>query len=198
MSRATSSSRPRAVDPTSWQLLARARAGEVGALSALLSRYLPPLRHWAHGRLARWARSGADTSDLVQDAVLRTIPKIGTFDARGRRALGAYLQQAVQNRLRDEHRRLARRAPTTALSDQIAAPDPSPLDNVMSREQENRYRAALAGLTPGDRELIVAHLELDYSHEQLGCMTGRTPNAARMALQRAIRRLVERMRDARP
>jgi DNA-directed RNA polymerase specialized sigma24 family protein len=43
--------------------------------------------------------------------------------------------------------------------------------------------------------LIVAHVELGYSHAQLGCMTGRSSNAARMALRRAIGRLAERMRE---
>jgi DNA-directed RNA polymerase specialized sigma24 family protein len=81
------------------------------------------------------------------------------------------------------------------LSDVIVDAHPSPLDAVVSKEQENRYRAALDSMSPCDRELIVAHLELDYTHEQLACMTGRSPHAARMALQRAIRRLVERMRD---
>jgi len=195
MSGTASSSSSRTLRDTSRYLLACVRLGDTGALSLLVSRYLPRLRQWAHGRLPRWARSGVDTSDLIQDAVLRTIPKIGTFDPRSKRALGVYLQRAVQNRIHDEHRRVARRAVPTTLSDAIIDSHPSPLDSAMSREQENRYRSALASMSPGDRALIVAHLELDYTHEQLGCMTGRSPNAARMALQRAIRRLVERMRD---
>jgi RNA polymerase sigma factor (sigma-70 family) len=74
-------------------------------------------------------------------------------------------------------------------------PAPSPLDELLADERQARYRAALARLRPRDHELIVAHVELDYTHQQLGCMTGRSPNAARMALERAIRRLAEEMRD---
>jgi DNA-directed RNA polymerase specialized sigma24 family protein len=59
---------------------------------------------------------------------------------------------------------------------------------------ETRYRAALDRLGARDRELIVAHVELDYTHEQLGCMIGRSRNAARMALHRAIGRLARQMR----
>lgn len=185
----------RAIRDTSEYLFAQARLGNSGALNLLVGRYLPRLRRWAHGRLPRWARFGTDTSDLVHDVMLRAIPKIGTLDQRWKGALAAYLQQSVRNRLNDEHRRVARRAVPEALSDAIDTSQRSPLDYVMSREQENRYRAALADLSADDRELIVGHLEFDYTHEQLGCMTGRTPNAARMALQRAMRRLVERMRD---
>jgi DNA-directed RNA polymerase specialized sigma24 family protein len=83
----------------------------------------------------------------------------------------------------------------SALPETLVAPGTSPLEFAMTGETERRYRAALARLGQKDRELIVAHVELDYSHEQLGCMTGRSPNAARMALCRAIERLAAFMRD---
>lgn len=72
----------------------------------------------------------------------------------------------------------------------------SPLDLAIGAEAVGRYRAALSQLSRRDQELIVAHVELDYSHAQLGCMIGRSPNAARMALCRAITRLTTRMREA--
>lgn len=179
---------------SSSRLLEKARLGDASALDRLVRRYLPGLFRWAHGRLPRWTRAGADTSDLVQDAVLHTLPKLSRLDLRGRRVLGAYLRKAVHNRIQDEHRRHARRGPARELSDNLADPGPSPLERAIGSETERRYRAALARLNPEDSELIVGHIELDYSHEQLGCMTGRSPNAARMALQRAIRRLAEQMR----
>ncbi len=195
MSGPASSSSSQTLRNTSRYLFARVRLGDASALNLLVSRYLPRLRRWAHGRLARWARSGIGTSDLLQDAVLRSLPKISTFDPRGERALGAFLEKVVQNRIRDEYRKVGRKPIPRGLSDTMIDPRPSPLDRVLSAEQEHRYRAALAVLSPGDRELIVAHLELDYTHEQLAIMTNRSTNAARMALQRATRRLVERMRD---
>jgi len=190
------SSTPRLVDHTSWRLLHRARRGDPSALGQLLSRYLPDLHRWARGRLARWARGVADTTDLIQDAVLHTIRRLDTFELRGRRALAAYLREAVRNRIRDEHRRLARRGAPGAPAETLVDPAPSPLDRAMTAEVEAQYRAALDRLTASDRELIVAHVELAYTHEQLACMTGRSPNAARMALHRAIRRLAEQMRHA--
>jgi RNA polymerase sigma factor (sigma-70 family) len=130
----------------------------------------------------------------VQDATLRTLERLRAFDPKCRHALGAYLREAVSNRIRDEHRRVARRGVPQALSDERADSSPSPLDRAATAEMESRYRAALAHLDAADQELIVAHIELDYTHEQLGCMTGRSPNAARMALRRAIGRLAAHMR----
>ena len=51
-------------------LLDRARAGDEEALNALLARHLPTLGRWASGRLPRWARDIADTTDLVQETVI--------------------------------------------------------------------------------------------------------------------------------
>lgn len=182
-----------AVGETSWRLLMRARLGDSSAFERLLTRCIPRLRNWAHGRLPRWARAGADTSDLVQDALLRTVRRGGKFELRSRRALGAYLQRTVENRMRDEHRRCARHGTHDVPGEDVAASVPSPVDQAMANEMWARYRAALAHVGPRDRELIVGHLELGYSHEQLGCMIGRSRDAARMALHRAVRRLAEEM-----
>jgi RNA polymerase sigma-70 factor (ECF subfamily) len=181
--------------PTPRHLLARARLGDSTALGQLVSRCLPQLHRWAHGRLRRCARAAADTSDFIQDAVLHTIRRLHTFELRGQDALAAYLRQAVQNRIRDEYRRVARHGTPAALSEALVDPAPSPVDRAITGEMEVRYRTALRRLSPTDRELIVAHVELDYTHDQLGCMTGRSPNAARMALKRAVRRLLEQMHD---
>jgi RNA polymerase sigma-70 factor (ECF subfamily) len=181
--------------PTSEHLFVQARRGDASALGRLVGRYLPELRRWAHGRLPRWVRTAADTSDLIHDAVVRTLPRLDTFDRRGRRALAAYLRTAVHNRIRDEHRRAGRRGVPQALSDALVDAAASPLDQAIAAEANARYRTALSRLRPRDRELIVAHIELDYSHAQLGCLIGRSPHAARMALQRAVRRLASQMQD---
>jgi RNA polymerase sigma-70 factor (ECF subfamily) len=181
-------------DWTSARLLERARRGDESALGRLFNRYRSRLLRWAHGRLPRWARTIADTPDLVQDAIVRTLGRLDAFELRGQRALGAYLHEAVLNRIRDEHRRFVRRGRSIAAAGELADREPSPLDHAIGSDIEARYRAALARLDPAERELIVAHVELDYTHEQLGCMGGRSPNAARMALQRALCRLAAEMR----
>lgn len=182
-------------ESTSRQLLERARHGDSDALARLLERCLPGLRRWAHGRLARWVRTAADTTDIVHDAVLGTVRQLSGFEARGQQALSAYLRAAVQNRIRDEHRRFKRRGLSIPAPETLVDRGPSPFDSAAASEARTRYRTALARLSPGDRQLIVAHVDLGYSHAQIGCMTGRSPNAARMALQRAVHRLADLMRD---
>jgi RNA polymerase sigma-70 factor, ECF subfamily len=181
---------------TSWRLIERAHVGDRSALGRLVGRCLPALRRWAHRRLPDWARTAADTTDLIQDVVLQTLRRGRRIDLRSREALAAYLRQAVRNRIRDEHRRFARHGTHETPSDLLVDRAPSPFDRTLARERNDRYRAALARLTPRERELIVGHVELGFTHEQLGCMTGRSRDAARMALDRAVRRLATLMKDA--
>ena len=182
--------------PSSGELLRRARAGDSRALSTLLRRQGTALTRWARGRLPRWARHVADTADLVQDALLNTFRRIERFDDRGTGALQAYLRQAVQNRIADELRRIERR-PTAAIDDDVPGGGLSPYDLALSGERAVRYKQALASLDEGDRILIVARFEMDYTYEQLALIGDRaTPEAARKALRRAVLKLADRMSDA--
>jgi RNA polymerase sigma-70 factor (ECF subfamily) len=174
-------------------LLRRARAGDTRALNTLFRRQRDQLARWARGRLPRWARRLADTADLVQDVLMHTFRRIDRFDDRGSGALQAYLRQAVQNRLRDELRRIERR-PASELADDLPDSALSPLETTLDAERAERYKRALAALDDGDRILIVGRLELDYTYEQLALISDRpTPEAARKALRRAVMKLAAEM-----
>jgi RNA polymerase sigma factor (sigma-70 family) len=173
------------------ELLDRVKQGDEEAVARLLERSLPPLRRWARGRLPSWARSLAETQDLVQDAVIRTLPRLKTFEARLPGSLQAYLRQAVANHIRDEIRKAnARQAPVELRESQ---PDlaPSPLEQAIGREGFERYEAALERLRPADREAIIARLELQQSYEEVAIALGKpTTDAARMAVSRAVKALI--------
>ena len=62
-------------------LVNRVRAGDQEALAVLMARFLPRLQRWASGRMPVALRNLADTSDLVQDVLLRSFPKVGQLDA---------------------------------------------------------------------------------------------------------------------
>ena len=159
---------------------------------------MPGLRRWARGRLPRWARSFLDTSDLVQDTLLRTFTRIAVFEPKGDGALRAYLRHAVENRIRDELRRVARRPAEMSLDADIQVPSGgrSPLDHAIDDQIWARYLSALKRLTPRERRLIVGRAELGYSFTQLAHIDGRaSPDAARMALKRALVRLASEMGD---
>lgn len=180
---------------SSMQLIERARAGDSGAVNALMKRYLPRLRRWAAGRLPRWARDMADTEDLVQDSLLRTFTKLETVEIRGEGALQAYIRQSALNRIRDEIRRVGRRPVVTGLDTQQPAAGASPLEEAIGEEALQRYDRALGRLRPQEREALIARIEMGFDNEEIAHLLGkRSANAARMAVERALLRLAEEMK----
>lgn len=181
---------------TTTDLLRRARMGDREALDALFSRHLGPLRRWARGRLPRWTRDLRDTEDLVQETMAQTLRHVDDFEPRHEGALRAYLRQAVLNRIRDEVRRVSRTSVAPGLGEAAEVIDPaaSPLDEAIGRESVARYEAALQRLRAEDRELIIARLEMQQSYAEIAAMNGkRSADAARMAVARAVVKLIEEM-----
>ena len=180
---------------TTYVLLERAKGGNRDALDSLFARHIPLLRRWASGRLPRWARDIADTSDLVQETVIQTFKRVEAFEPRGEGALQAYLRQAVLNRIRNELRSKGRKPAIEDLDERIAADQTSPLEAAIRQEQLDRYDAAMARLKEQERDLIVARLELGLTYEEIaGALEKPSWNAARMATARALMRLAEELK----
>lgn len=185
---------PERVDETG-HLLERARSGDDAALNRLFERHLPILRRWAHGRLPKWARDIADTSDLVQETVVATFQRLDQFDARGEGALQAYLRQALINRVRNELRRAATHPAGSVL--ESAHPDmkPSPLEEAVGVQTLERYDAALRRLPPEDRDAVVSRVEFGMTFAEVAAAVGKpSADAARMAVARALLRLADEMK----
>jgi RNA polymerase sigma-70 factor (ECF subfamily) len=196
--------RPMTVEPgtpkpleTTVELLDRMRRGDRDALDRLFERCLPALRRWARGRLPASARGALDTQDLVQDTVLSALRHLPQFESRHEGALQAYLRQAVLNRVRDEARKVTRRPAATELTDSQPGHSASPLDIAIGREGVERYEAALQKLRPADREAIIGRLELQYEYKELAVILGKpNANAARVAVTRALARLLEQFDES--
>jgi RNA polymerase sigma-70 factor (ECF subfamily) len=180
---------------TTADLLQRAKAGDEQARNELFARYLPSLRRWARGRLPRWTRDLRDTEDVVQETLLQTLKNIDAFQPRHEGALQAYLRQALMNRVRDEVRRVSRRGIAEELVDDAHEDEgASPLEQAIGREALDRYEGALSRLRDGERELVIARVELGQSYQQIAAAHGKaSADAARMAVSRALLRLAEEM-----
>jgi RNA polymerase sigma factor (sigma-70 family) len=181
---------------TTIELLQRAQAHDRGALEELMARYHPRLRRWASGRLPRYARDLLDTVDIVQDVLLRTFVRLETLEAGRDGSLQAYLRQCVMNAIRDEIRRAGRRPGMEEVSPEHPADAASTIEVVIRRQELDRYERALATLEARDREALVARLELGCSYAEVAAAIGcPTDNAARKVVERAMVRLVDRMRQ---
>ena len=175
-------------------VLERAQGGDELAAKILIERALPSVRRWARGRLPRYARSDADTEDVVQDAFLRTLRRIKRFQHRTVGGLQAYLRQAVVNRVRDLIRGSKRRGTERRAS-------------MRSRVTGSRLRwkrrscasswigswRRLRRLRPADRQVIVWRIELGYTADEIATKLGKSKAAAGMTVTRAMTRLAKEM-----
>jgi RNA polymerase sigma factor (sigma-70 family) len=174
--------------------LSLAKQGDVRAREQLLARYLPRLARWASGRLPMFARSLLDTSDLVQETLLRTLEGLDRIEVRGPGGFQAYVRQAVLNRIQDQVRWASRRRGSEVVSEHLQDRAPSPLDDVIGADVVARYERGLSRLSEEDCELLHLRIELDFDYEEIAAMTGKpSRDAARMAVQRALARLADAM-----
>jgi RNA polymerase sigma-70 factor (ECF subfamily) len=175
-------------------LLAAARAGGAGARDRLVSRYLPLLLRWAHGRLPRAARDLAETQDLVQVTLLKALAHLDTFEPRHEGAFLAYLRQVLRNEIRMEIRRVSRRPIRQPLAEDLAERSPSPLEETIGSEALEAYERALGALREDEREAVILRLEFGFTHEQVAEALGKpSADAARMLVARAMVRMSEAM-----
>lgn len=180
------------------ELLHRAKQGDPSALDALMARYRPRLERWASGRLPRYARSLFDTGDLVQETLLKAIEGLDGIEVRGPGVFQAYVRQAVLNRIKDQVRWARRRPGPDGVPEDLIDVSPSPLESAIGSDVLRRYEDALARLSDDERQLLHLRIELDFDYEEIAAVTERaTRDAARMAVQRALRKLAGIMGDER-
>ena len=175
-------------------LVQRAREGDETAWEVLMRRYRGPLQRFARSRLARQPHRLTDTDDVVQDVTINVFRRLHRIELRFPGALLAYLRRSVSNRVADEHRRAVRQGPTATLTDNLPDGHQSPLDLTIDRDKVRVYRTALLALCADDRLAIVMRLERGESYDVIAARLGKpTPNAARVAVARAMFKLAKQM-----
>jgi RNA polymerase sigma-70 factor (ECF subfamily) len=175
-------------------LVQRARTGDQAAWEVLVARYQGQLKRFARSRLARQTHRLTDTDDVVQDVTVSVFRRLHRIELRFPGALLAYLRRSVSNRVADEHRRASRQGLTASLNDDLPDRQQSPLDVTLDKDKVRVYRAALLTLTAEDRVAIVMRLESGAAYDAIAARLGKpTPNAARVAVARAMFKLAKAM-----
>lgn len=175
-------------------LVERAQAGDHRALEEICSRYLPQLGRWAAGRISSRMRTVIDTGDLVQEVLLGTIRRLEDLRPRHPGSFPAYLRRALLNRIYNETQKAARRPEQPAMDADAADSSPSPLDCAIGKDLRERYENAMMRLTDEERAAVFLRVELKISYAEIASVLGKpSPDAARMAVQRALVRLGEEL-----
>lgn len=174
-------------------LMRRVHDGDDEARTVLFARCLPRLRRWARGRVPAAVRGLADTDDLVQTTVIRTLDSLDRLEPGPSGSFLAYMRQILLNAIRDELRKQRRRPSHVALGDgtgevaDVGSPVGDP--TVVAA-----YERGLAELTPEQRDAIILRVEFGMSFPEIAAEIGlASANAARMRVSRGLVDLVARM-----
>jgi RNA polymerase sigma-70 factor (ECF subfamily) len=168
--------RPAAEPSLEAQLVAAARDGDRVAFGQLYDRFAPMV----HGLLlARVPR--ADVDDLVQDAFLQAMRRLGSL--RNVEAFGPWLAAIARNRARDHWRR---GEDTVELPDDVPG-RPHPEGEALT------VLAAIRRLPEAYRETLVLRLVEGMTGPEIAERTGLTPGSVRVNLHRGLQRLREEL-----
>jgi len=180
---------PRTVDVD--DLFRRSKAGDAAALNELCDHCFKWLSRWGHRRLPDWARARFSTPDLVQVTLMRALERLDRFEPAREDALLGFLTVVFKNALTDEIRYVQRqglRVPEEEATDNSDG-KPSQYEVFFAKRAYERTTAALKGLSTTDQSLICAR-ERGDSFKEIAAQEGLpSPDAARMAFNRAVKRL---------
>jgi RNA polymerase sigma factor (sigma-70 family) len=157
-------------------------AGDPRGLAAAYDSYAASLHAYCRTLLAE----PADAADAVQDTFVIAAAKLAGL--RDRDLLRPWLYAVARNEC---HRRLRDRARQTDLGEAGEMTDPGPDAGSRAEQEELRSLlvAAIAGLNPGEREIIELHLRHDLDGADLADVLGVGVNQAHALASRARRQL---------
>jgi len=183
-------------------LLAQARRGERGAFEALFARHRAYLLRFIESRLDPKLRRRVDPSDIVQEAHLEAVRRLGQYLEQSAMPFRLWLRQIAYDRLlkaRRQHLGTARRSlerelpfheqSSQMLLQQLLDHEPSPSQHLNRKELAQRLREALTRLPDPDREILQLRVVEGLSYDEVGYLLGIQPVAARKRHGRALLRL---------
>jgi RNA polymerase sigma-70 factor (ECF subfamily) len=178
---------PAGEEPGDRELLLRVQEGDEDAFDVLVRRYLPRARVIAR----RLMQDPDDADDLVQDAFLRALDRIETFDAA--RAFGPWFTRLLINLGLDQRRKQKVRR-TEPHDPESFAGGVSPDREVEHAELKDSLGKALEAL-PNRQRLIVTLFEIDgHSTEEVATMLQVSQVTIRWHLHQARRTLREALK----
>jgi RNA polymerase sigma-70 factor, ECF subfamily len=169
-------------------LILRVQSGDSAAFDALVRRHLSRARLIAR----RLMRNPEDADDLVQDAFLRALEKIGTFDAS--RAFEPWFTRLLVNLGRDLHRKQNVRR-TESHDPEMIAGGARPDREAERSELGASLQQAMDAL-PERQRLIVSLFEIEgHSTEEIAGMLEVTQVTIRWHLHQARRTLRQALKE---
>ncbi len=187
------------------QLAERAAAGDRRALDLLVERHLPELRAFVRLRAGEALRERESTSDLVQSTCREVLTHPDRFQFPNDQAFRRWLFTTATRKIADraDHYAAQRRdvKREEALANASGADDErlfacyqrfsSPSHRVMVQDEMARIERAFDHLSEEQREVVTLAYLAHLSRKEIAEQLGKSENAVRITLHRALARLAE-------
>ena len=186
------------MDETS-ELLRRAQAGSPEAVNALYERCAGRLLAYVRLRLGRELRTRLESRDILQATLVKSLEGLSQLRGNDTRSLMGWLSRIADNEIRDRadyyHRQRRDAAREAPIEDEAPVPalTRSALSRIILDEQAQRLEAALEALSPDHREVILLRKFEELPFAEIGRRLGKTEDACRMLLARAMTALTMKM-----
>jgi RNA polymerase sigma-70 factor (ECF subfamily) len=180
----SSEARRDADDGQDLELIARWKAGDERAASALVARHA--------SALARFAVSSGERNEveeLVQDTFVRAFHSLDGF--RGESSFRTWLFTIERRLLVDRRRAEKRRRDRVEIQEDDASTEYDALDNVVADETELRMKRAVERLSPTQKQVFTLRVGEGLSYKEIAEAVGTTEGAARVHYHNAMRAVKE-------
>ena len=175
-------------DQTDFDLVARWKGGDQRAATLLVERHAEAVARFAMSVGVR-----QDVDEIVQDTFVRAFASLDGF--RGDSAFRTWLFTIARRLVLDRRRAVRRRGEQVEVKDSDARTDYDALDAVVADETEGRLRAAMARLSPTQREVFTLRVGEGLSYREIAGAAGTTEGAARVHYHNAMRAIKEFLDD---
>ena len=178
------------LEPTDDELVAAAQRGDGAAMDQLLRRHYDR----AHAVCRRIAGGTRDADDATQEAMIRVVRNIGTFD--GRSAFGTWVYRIATNTALDELRKRKRRPQLHVVDDEGGPPEQA--DELAHRNIDDitdriTIDAALAELPAEFKAAVVMRDVGDLDYAEIAVALDIPVGTVKSRIARGRRMLVEKL-----
>jgi len=186
---------------SSAELVRRAKAGSAEALDELYERSGGRLLAYIRLRMGRDLRTKLESRDILQVTLLKSLEHLKDFRGSHTGSLMAWLAKIADHEIRDrvDYHGRARRdaAREVAIDTDAALPTParSALTHAIFNERAAELERALESLSPDHREIILLRKFEELSFGEIAARLGRSEDASRMLLARAMTALTIALTD---
>jgi RNA polymerase sigma-70 factor (ECF subfamily) len=170
----------------------RAQAGSTEALDRMYERCSGRLLAFIRLRMGRELRGRLESRDILQATLLKSLEHLPDFEGAHSGSLMAWLAKIAEHEIRDRvdyqkrgRRDLAREV-RLETDPSLPAVARSALTQAILTEEAERLEAALDELTPAHREIVLLRKFQELSFAEIGRRLGKSEDACRMLLARAM------------